>query len=129
MGIDADARYLQSHEWAKKADGNVFTVGLTAYAIEQLGDIVYMELPEAGKEVAAGEPFGVVESVKSAADMYSPVSGKIVEVNNDIPDNPDTLKTDAYSAGWLIKIEATAPAEFDALLDDVAYKKFLETEA
>ena len=129
MVIDADARYLQSHEWAKKADGNVFTVGLSAYAIEQLGDIVYMELPEAGKEVAAGEPFGIVESVKSAADMYAPLSGKIVEANNDIPDNPDTLKTDAYGTGWLIKIEATAPAEFDALLDDAAYKKFLETEA
>ena len=129
MVIDADARYLQSHEWAKKADGNVFTVGLSAYAIEQLGDIVYMELPEAGKEVAAGEPFGIVESVKSAADMYAPLSGKIVEANNDIPDNPDSLKTDAYGTGWLIKVEATTPAEFDALLDDAAYKKFLETEA
>ncbi|MDH4202723.1 MAG: glycine cleavage system protein GcvH [Phycisphaerae bacterium] len=129
MMIDADAGYLESHEWAKKQDGNVFTVGLTAYAIEQLGDIVYMELPEAGTEVIAGEPFGVVESVKSASDMYAPISGTVVEANTDIPDNPDILKGDAYDAGWLIKIEASDPDEFEDLMDNAAYKKFLETEA
>lgn len=129
MMIDKEARYLESHEWAKQQGGNVFTVGLTAYAIEQLGDIVYMELPEAGTEVIAGESFGVIESVKSASDMYAPISGTVVEANTDVPDNPDILKTDAYDAGWMIKIEASDPPEFEALMDDAAYKKFLETEA
>jgi len=129
MMIDKDARYLESHEWAKQQGGNVFTVGLTAYAIEQLGDIVYMELPEAGTEVTAGQPFGIVESVKSASDMYAPVSGTVVEANTDIPDNPDALKSDAYDAGWMIKIEASDPPEFEDLMDDAAYRKFLETEA
>jgi len=129
MMIDKEARYLESHEWAKQQGGNVFSVGLTAYAIEQLGDIVYMELPEVGTEVTAGESFGVVESVKSASDMYAPISGTVVEANTDIPDNPDILKSDAYDAGWMIKIEASDPAEFEALMDGASYKKFLETEA
>ncbi len=129
MMIDPDARYLESHEWAKKADGNVFTVGLSGYAIEQLGDIVYMELPEVAAEFKKGESFGIVESVKSAADMYAPISGKVVEVNTAIPDGPDILKTDAYGAGWLIKIEATDASEFETLMDEAAYNKFLETEA
>lgn len=129
MMIDKEARYLESHEWAKPQGGNVFTVGLTAYAIEQLGDIVYMELPEAGTEVTAGEPFGIIESVKSASDMYAPVSGTVVEANTDIPDNPDILKSDAYDTGWMIKIEASDADEFDDLMDSAAYKKFLETEA
>ena len=128
MLIDPDAKYLKSHEWAK-AEGGVFTVGLTAYAIEQLGDIVYMELPEAGAEFSKDEPFGVVESVKSAADMNMPLSGKIVEANTEIPDSPDVLKTDAYDKGWLIKVEASDPSELDALMDAEAYRAFLETEA
>ncbi|MBC8378063.1 MAG: hypothetical protein H8E62_02720 [Planctomycetes bacterium] len=80
MMIDPEARYLKSHEWAKK-DGAVIAVGLTAYAIEQLGDIVYMELPEVGKELAAGDAFGIIESVKSASDMYAPIGGMVVAVN------------------------------------------------
>jgi glycine cleavage system H protein len=129
MMIDADARYLPSHEWAKQVEGNVYAVGLSAYAIEQLGDIVYMELPEEGAEFKKEEPFGVVESVKSASDMYAPISGKIVAANNDAIDNPDMLKNDAYEDGWLIKIEASDASEFDALMDEAAYRKFLETEA
>jgi len=129
MMIDADARYLESHEWAKQQGGNVFTVGLTAYAIEQLGDIVYMELPEAGTEVTAGEPFGVIESVKSASDLYAPISGTVVGANTDIPDNPEILKSDAYDAGWMIKIEASDSSEFESMMDKAAYKKFIETEA
>jgi glycine cleavage system H protein len=128
MMVDADARYLKSHEWVKKQDGNVFSVGLSAYALEQLGDIVYIELPEVGKELKKEEMFGVIESVKSAADMYTPISGKIVEVNADVPDNPDMLSKDAYGAGWLMRVEATDPAELDALMDAAAYQQFLETE-
>ena len=129
MMIDADARYLKSHEWAKKQDGNVFTLGLSAYAIEQLGDIVYMELPEVGKEFGKDEPFGVIESVKAASDLYAPLSGKVVEINETIPDNPDMLKTDAYNAGWFVKIEATDASEFETLMDAAAYQTFLDTEA
>ena len=128
MMVDADARYLKSHEWMKKDEGTVFSVGLSAYALEQLGDIVYIELPAVGQELKKEETFGVIESVKSAADMYIPISGKIVEVNDDIPDNPDMLSKDAYGDGWLIKVEAADPAELDALLDAAAYQQFLETE-
>ncbi len=128
MMIDADARYLKSHEWIKEQKDDVFSVGLSAYALEQLSDIVYMELPEVGKEFKKEEPFGVVESVKSAADMYMPISGKIIAVNVDAPDNPDMLSKDAYGDGWLIKIEAADLAELDALMDAAAYGKFLETE-
>ena len=128
MMIDADARYLETHEWAKKQDGNVFTVGLSGYAIEQLGDIVYMELPEVGKEVVAGEPFGIIESVKAASDMYAPLSGKVVAVHADVPDNPDMLKKDAYDGGWMIKIEASDAGQFEGMMDADAYRAFLETE-
>jgi glycine cleavage system H protein len=128
MMVDAEARYLKSHEWVKKQDGNVFSVGLSAYALEQLGDIVYIELPAVGGELKKEETFGVIESVKSAADMYTPISGKIVQVNEDIPDNPDMLSKDAYGAGWLIRVEAADPAELDTLLDAAAYQEFLETE-
>lgn len=129
MMIDPNARYLKSHEWARKESGNIFVVGLTAYAIEQLGDIVYMELPQVGRQLKKEEAFGIVESVKSASDMYAPISGKVVEANADVPNNPDMLKTDAYQKGWLIKIEASNPAEFDALMDEKAYRTYLETEA
>jgi len=129
MMIDADARYLQSHEWAKKEAGNVFTIGLSAYAVEQLGDIVYMELPQVGSEFKKADSVGVVESVKTAADLYTPISGKVIEVNEEIPDNPDVLKTDAYDKGWLVRIEASNPTEFEDLMDDGAYRKYLETDA
>jgi glycine cleavage system H protein len=126
--IDSNAHYLKSHEWARRENGNVFSVGLTAYAIEQLGDIVYIELPQPGRQLKKEEVFGIVESVKSASDMYSPLSGKVIEVNT-VPDNPDILKTDAYKKGWLFKLEASTPAEFDSLMDDKAYRAYLETEA
>jgi len=129
MMVDPAARYLKSHEWAKRQSGSVFTIGLTAYAIEQLGDIVYLELPPVGKTLSKGDVFGVIESVKAASDMYVPLSGRVIEVNQSVPDSPDMLKKDAYSAGWLIKIEASNTAEFDDLMDADTYRKFLESEA
>ncbi len=129
MLIDPDAKYLDSHEWAKKDEGKVYTVGLSGYAVEQLGDIVYMELPEVGAEFTKGDSFGVVESVKSAADMYAPLSGKVVAVHEEIPDAPDELKEDAYDEGWLIKIEASDESELEQLMDEAAYRTFLESEA
>ena len=128
MMVDADARYLESHEWAKKQEGNVFSVGLSAYAAEQLGDIVYVKLPDVGRELSKEDLFGVIESIKSTVDISTPLSGKIVEVNGDIPDNPDMLSKDAYGAGWLIRIEAANSAEWDTLMDATAYRQFLETE-
>ena len=129
MMIDPNARYMKSHEWARKETGSVFAIGLTAYAIEQLGDIVYMELPQVGRELKKDEAFGLVESVKSASDMYAPIAGKVVEINKNVPDNPDMLKADAYQKGWLIKIEAQNLSEFDGLMDEKAYRSYLETEA
>jgi glycine cleavage system H protein len=129
MMIDKQARYLQTHEWVRKGPGKAYTVGLTAYAIEQLGDIVYLELPQVGKELQKGDIFGVIESVKSASDMYIPMGGKVTAVNTDVPDNPDMLKAEPYGKAWMIQIEASNPAEFDGLMDAAAYEKFLETEA
>ena len=126
--IDQEARYLKSHEWAKKEGDGVFAVGLSSYAIEQLGDIVFMELPAEEDTFQAGDVFGVVESVKTAADMYMPIGGQVVQVNSAVPDDPDVLKDDPYEKGWLIKIKASKPAELDDLMDAVAYEKFLEAE-
>lgn len=127
--IDQEARYLKSHEWAKKEDEGVFAVGLSSYALEQLGDIVFMELPSLGDTFDKGAVFGVVESVKAASDLYMPLGGEIVEINQAAADNPDMLKEDPYEEGWLIKIKASSPSEFDDLLDAREYKHFLETEA
>jgi glycine cleavage system H protein len=129
MMVDKQARYLQTHERVKKGPAKNMTIGLTAFAIEQLGDIVYMELPQVGKVLKKGDIFGIIESVKSASDMYSPVGGKVVEINAVVPDNPDMLKTQAYGDAWLIRVEPSAPAEFDGLMDADAYEKFLQTEA
>ena len=127
MMIDPQAKYLKTHEWAKK-DGETIAVGLTAYALEQLGDIVYLELPEVGKTLSQGDMFGVIESVKSASDMYAPVGGQVAAVNTAAADNPDSLKKDAYGQGWLIKITPSTATEFDGLMDADAYRTFLETE-
>lgn len=126
--VDKEARYLESHEWAKKDADNIVRVGLSSYAIEQLGDIVYMELPAVGTSVTKEQPFGVIESVKAASDMYAPVSGEVIEVNGAIQDNPDVLKTDAYEQGWFIKIEAGSPGEYDSLMDAAAYEEFLKNQ-
>jgi glycine cleavage system H protein len=126
--IDQEARYLESHEWVKKADGNIVSVGLSAFAIEQLGDIVYIELPSVGESVTKGKAFGVIESVKAASDMYAPVGGKVAAVNEEIPNNPDVLKTDAYNEGWLIKIEAEDIGDLDGLMDAAAYGEFLKSQ-
>ncbi len=128
MMIDEAARYLKTHEWIKP-DGDGYAIGLTAYAIEQLGDIVYMELPEVGKELAQGDVFGIVESVKSASDLYMPIGGTVTQVHQEVPDSPDIIKADAYGQGWLIKIEASDAGQLDALMDAAAYRAFLETEA
>jgi glycine cleavage system H protein len=120
--IPADLRFAESHEWARlEADGTV-TVGISDHAQEALGDVVFVELAEVGKVFAAGDTAGVVESVKAASDIYSPISGEVIEVNEDLGDAPDKLNTEPYSA-WIFKLKPSNKAELDKLLDAAAYGK------
>jgi glycine cleavage system H protein len=115
-------KYSDKHEWVK-AQGNTATMGISAFAQDQLGDIVYLELPEIGKEVKAQEAIGVVESVKSVSSIYSPVSGKVVEINNEAVSAPQIVNQDPYEKGWMIKIEMANPDELNSLLSAQDYQK------
>ena len=119
-------RFTKDHEWVD-ADGDVATIGVTAYAAEQLGDVVFVELPDVGKDVKAGDPLAVVESVKAASDVYAPVSGEVVEVNAGLPDTPETVNAAPEKDGWFAKVKLANPAELDALMDRAAYEQFLST--
>jgi glycine cleavage system H protein len=121
MNIPAELRYTEQHEWAKKEDKFVL-VGITDYAQGQLGDVVYVDLPAVGKRCKQHETFGTIEAVKAAADLYSPVSGEIVEVNKSLSDQPDTINKDPYGAGWMIKIKLDNENEFSSLMDAAAYE-------
>ncbi len=118
-------KYLKTHEWAE-LNGNVATVGISNHAQDQLGDVVYVNLPDVGKNVKAGEILCSVESVKSASDVYSPLSGKVVEVNKALETSPELINKSAEGDGWIAKIEVSNPKEFDTLLDKAAYDKFVE---
>lgn len=120
--IPENLKYSKDHEWVK-AEGKAATIGITHYAQDQLGDIVYVELPPAGKELKTGEEFGVVESVKSVSSLYSPVSGKVTAVNQELDNAPQLVNEDPYGKAWIIKIELTNPSEIDGLLSAEAYKK------
>lgn len=126
--IPIDLRYTREHEWARLQDGRV-TVGITDYAQEQLGDVVYLELPDVGDAVTAGEPLGEVESTKSVSDIFSPLTGTIVEVNVECRENPAAVNQDPYGEGWLVVIDPEDPSEYDGLLTDQEYKRFLAEEA
>jgi glycine cleavage system H protein len=118
--------YAETHEWADiSEDGGqkIATIGISAFAIEQLNDLVYMDLPEVGKTVAAGEEFGEVESVKAVSPLYSPVSGEVIEVHSELPDNLDKLNGDPYDFGWIVKVKLNDDRGLDALMDHAAYKK------
>jgi len=127
MTFDEKARYLETHEWARK-EGDVYVIGISDYAQSTLSDIVYVELPEAGDEFDQEEVFGVVESVKAASDVYTPLSGEVVEVNEALENAPELVNNDAFGDGWLIKIDASDEDEWDDLLDVEAYKKVVEAE-
>ncbi len=118
--------YTKEHEWIK-IEGNVGVVGIADYAQEHLGDIVYVDLPEAGDEISKGDAFSSVESVKAATDVYLPMSGKIIEVNEALDDEPELLNKDAY-ANWIVKIELSDPSEASELMNDEAYKEFASKE-
>ncbi|MBD5278362.1 MAG: glycine cleavage system protein GcvH [Bacteroides sp.] len=124
MTIKENLRYAESHEWVS-LDGDIATVGITDYAQHALGDIVYVDMPEVGDEVSAGEEFGAVESVKAASDLYSPVSGEVVEINEALDDEPGLINQDAF-ANWIIKVKVSDAAELDNLLDAEAYAKICE---
>jgi glycine cleavage system H protein len=119
-------RFTKDHEWVE-ADGDVATLGITAYAAEQLGDVVFVELPTVGKALKVGDAFAVVESVKAASDVYAPVSGDVMEVNTGLPDTPETVNAEPESSGWFAKIKLANPAELDGLMDRAAYEQFLST--
>lgn len=118
--------FSKDHEWVE-LDGDIGTVGISDYAQEQLGDIVFVELPEVGRTVAKGDEFAVVESVKAASEIYAPMTGEVVEVNEALNEEPATVNDDAQGAGWIVKIRVTDSSEFDDLMDDEAYAEFLTT--
>ena len=127
MDFPEDLKYSKEHEWARpESDGVV--VGITDYAQESLGEIVYVELPEEGSKVSYGEAFGVVESTKAVSDLYAPVSGTVVEVNDTLLDNPELINEDPYEDGWLIRIAMSDEAELGKLLDAARYATFVEEE-
>ena len=118
--------FAESHEWANVLDeggDKVATVGISAHAVEALTDLVYMDLPEVGETVTAGESFGEVESVKATSDMFSPVDGEIIAVNTDLPDNLETLNSDPYAAGWIIKVKLSSEDALSKLMDLATYEK------
>ncbi len=125
--IPEDLKYTKTHEWVK-VEGNKIRMGITYHAQEQLHDIVYVELPEVGTEVSKGDTLGVVESVKAASDIYAPVTGKVVAVNQDVVDQPELLNQDPYE-NWLVELEINDPSELDDLLSPEEYKKLIEEES
>jgi glycine cleavage system H protein len=122
----SDLRYTKEHEWVR-LDGDIATVGITDHAQEQLGDVVFVELPEIGRDVAADEACAVVESVKAASDIYAPLTGKVVETNQTIVDDPSVVNSDAEGEGWFFRLEIDDTDAFDALMDQAAYTEYLET--
>jgi len=126
MSYPADFKYTKQHEWIK-ADGNSATVGITNYAQESLGDIVFVETPKVGAELTAGKAFGTVESVKAVSDLYAPASGSVTEVNGELATAPEKINKDAHSA-WIMKIKLKNPGELNSLLSAADYEKFVAEE-
>jgi glycine cleavage system H protein len=121
-----DRKYLKSHEWCK-VDGNVATMGITDYAVSHLSDLVFLDLPEVGTKVTAGKSYAEIESVKAVSDIYSAVTGDVIEVNEALPDQLDTLKDDPWKAGWMVKVRFTA--QTPDLLDAAAYERVVAAES
>ena len=126
--IPVELKYAKSHEWARINDDGSVTVGISDTAQDQLGDMVFIEVPEVGQTVTVEEACAVVESVKAASDVYAPVGGEIVEVNEDLADSPETVNNDAYGEGWIFRLEPSDAGELGALMDADAYEAFLASE-
>lgn len=123
-----DRRYTKDHEWVR-VEGDLGTIGVTEFAQKQLGDIVFVELPEVGRALKAHEAFGTVESVKAVSELFSPVSGEVVEVNPDLSGSPETINKDPHGAAWMIKVRLTDRQDLEALLDAAAYTAHVEAES
>jgi len=123
--VPSDLRYAKSHEWLQLAGDGTATVGITDYAQNSLGDITYVQLPKVGATLTAGQVYGVVESVKAASDLYSPVAGTVIAINPALDAAPETVNSDAYQGGWMLKLKLANPADADALLDAAAYTKLI----
>jgi glycine cleavage system H protein len=125
MNVPDDLRYTADHEWAR-LEGSRVRIGITDYAQDALGDVVFVQLPEPGAPVSAGDSFSEVESTKSVSDIYAPVAGTVAEINGELVDSPQRLNEDPYGEGWICIIELSDPASFDGLLDATAYRKLIE---
>jgi len=125
MEFPEELKYTEEHEWVLVED-DVVTIGITDFAQDQLGDVVFVELPEAGEQLQIGKPFGVVESVKAVSDVYAPVAGEVVDVNDDLADDPEMINQSPYEDGWMIKIRLSDAAELNDLMDVSTYQEFIE---
>ena len=121
MNIPVELKYTKDHEWVR-LEGNIATIGITDYAQSELGDIVFVELPGIGDEITQSDTFGTIEAVKAVSDLYAPVSGKVIEVNGSLEDEPMLVNSDPYGDGWMIKVEVANTDEVDQLLDATAYE-------
>ena len=128
MEAPKELRYSKEHEWVLVEEDHLATIGITDYAQEQLGDVVFVELPEPDAHLTQDEPFGVVESVKAVSDIYAPVSGTVKEVNTELLNTPETLNEDPYGDAWLVQVEMNDPEELDALMTAEEYERFVEEE-
>ena len=128
MEFPEDLKYTREHEWVS-IDGSVATIGITDHAQEQLGDVVFVELPTVGDRVEKADAFGVVESTKAVSDVYAPLSGEVSEVNDDLPDNPELINEDPYGDGWMVKITLGDKADLEDLMTADEYRKFVEDSA
>ena len=120
MSVPTDLRYTRDHEWVR-LEGDEATVGITQYAADQLGDIVFVELPDAGRSVEGAKAFGVVESVKAVSDLFAPMAGEVLAINDALAGGPELVNSDPYGAGWMVRLRVADPAELDDLLDPAAY--------
>ena len=127
MEFPDELKYTEEHEWVLVEDGTV-TIGISDFAQDQLGDVVFVELPEVGDQLEIGKPLGVVESVKAVSDVYAPLTGEVVEINAALPDEPEMLNTSPYEDGWMIKVKLTNPDELEDLMDADSYQRFIEQD-
>jgi len=127
MEIPEGLKYSKEHEWVL-VEGNIATIGITEYAQEELGDIVYVELPEVGEKIVKDDPFGAVESVKAVSDVYAPVSGTVLEINDALPDSPETINEDAYGDGWMIRVEMSDMDDLKDLMTAEEYAEYIEQQ-
>lgn len=126
MDFPVDLKYTKDHEWARLEDTNIVTIGITDFAQDSLGDIVYIELPSINDTISREQGFGVVESVKTVSDLYAPVSGRVSDINESLLENPEAISEDPYGEGWLIKVEASDVSELNALMTADEYTKFVD---